>query len=173
VNHQTVGEGAATRLTPEDLSALRANLREQRRFRQEQLRQIDSDSEFDAAPCPDGTSATEDAPSRTNSTLPSEDAPSRTNSTPSTEDAPSRAPGALPTETPADRSAAARDEVRVKLYASARMVLADVEAALARMAEGRYGTCLLCRRPIPRERLMIVPQARYCARCQQVREAGR
>ncbi|CAL9646218.1 TraR/DksA family transcriptional regulator [Streptomyces griseomycini] len=64
-------------------------------------------------------------------------------------------------------------EVRVKLAASARMVLADVEAALTRMDTGTYGTCHLCRRPIQRERLLIVPQARYCARCQQVREAAR
>ncbi|GAA3959261.1 hypothetical protein GCM10022384_10090 [Streptomyces marokkonensis] len=71
------------------------------------------------------------------------------------------------------RRSAAQREVRVELVASARMVLADVEAALERMAEGRYGVCHLCRRPIDRERLMIVPQARYCARCQQVREAGR
>jgi RNA polymerase-binding transcription factor DksA len=72
-----------------------------------------------------------------------------------------------------DRQAAAQIEVRVKLAASARMVLTDVEAALARMDQGAYGTCHLCRGPIARERLMIVPQARYCARCQQVREAGR
>ncbi|MDQ0753116.1 DnaK suppressor protein [Streptomyces africanus] len=69
------------------------------------------------------------------------------------------------------RQAAAQMEVRVKLAASARMVLADVEAALARMQEGSYGTCHLCRRPVDRQRLMIVPQARYCARCQQVKEA--
>ncbi|WP_184565167.1 TraR/DksA family transcriptional regulator [Streptomyces paradoxus] len=67
--------------------------------------------------------------------------------------------------------AAAQIEVRVKLAASARMVLADVEAALTRMNEGSYGACHLCRRPVERERLMIVPQARYCARCQQVKEA--
>ncbi|MER7722247.1 TraR/DksA C4-type zinc finger protein [Streptomyces flaveolus] len=71
------------------------------------------------------------------------------------------------------RRSVAQTEVRVQLAASARMVLADVEAALDRMAEGRYGSCHLCRRPIARERLAIVPQARYCARCQQVREAGR
>ncbi|MFE2457385.1 TraR/DksA family transcriptional regulator [Streptomyces sp. NPDC059402] len=71
------------------------------------------------------------------------------------------------------RRSAAQTEVRVTLAASARMVLADVEAALDRMAEGRYGRCHLCRRTIDRDRLMIVPQARYCARCQQVREAGR
>ncbi|MEU0031928.1 TraR/DksA C4-type zinc finger protein [Streptomyces sp. NPDC006335] len=69
--------------------------------------------------------------------------------------------------------ASSQIEVRVKLAASARMVLADVEAALERMDQGRYGTCDLCRRPIAHARLMIVPQARYCARCQQVREAGR
>lgn len=62
----------------------------------------------------------------------------------------------------------AGSEAGIGLAASARMVLADVEAALGRMAEGRYGRCHLCRRPVGRERLVIVPQARYCARCQQV-----
>lgn len=121
VNHQTMGDRAA-HLSPEDLAALRENLREQRLFRQEQLRRIA------AAP---------------------------------------RAEELL------RRRSAAQAEVHVKLAASARMVLADVEAALQRIAEGRYGTCHLCRRPVERERLMIVPQARYCGRCQQVREAGR
>ncbi|MFI8092487.1 TraR/DksA family transcriptional regulator [Streptomyces sp. NPDC086080] len=71
------------------------------------------------------------------------------------------------------RADAAQIEVGVKLAASARMVLADVEAALARMDSGDYGICHLCRRPVERHRLLIVPQARYCGRCQQVREAGR
>ncbi|WAX76688.1 TraR/DksA family transcriptional regulator [Streptomyces sp. KMM 9044] len=64
-------------------------------------------------------------------------------------------------------------EVQVRLAASARMVLADVEAALTRMDTGDYGVCHLCRGPVERDRLLIVPQARYCARCQQVREAVR
>jgi RNA polymerase-binding transcription factor DksA len=123
VNNQIIGD-RDTRLTPEDLAALRENLNEQRLFRQEQLQQISA-------------AAT------------------------------SRADAVL------QRQAASQVEVSVKLAASARMVLADVEDALARMDEGSYGTCHLCRRPVERERLMIVPQARYCARCQQVREAGR
>ncbi|MEU3739134.1 TraR/DksA C4-type zinc finger protein [Streptomyces sp. NPDC032198] len=75
-----------------------------------------------------------------------------------------------------DRQSPSRIEVRVKLAASARMVLADVEAALVRMDRGDYGACHLCRHPIDRERLLIVPQARYCARCarcQQARGADR
>ncbi|MGW5658750.1 TraR/DksA family transcriptional regulator [Streptomyces sp. NPDC003758] len=67
--------------------------------------------------------------------------------------------------------AAGQVEVHVKLAASARMVLADVEAALKRMEEGSYGACHLCRRPIERERLMIVPQVRHCAPCQRIRQA--
>ncbi|MEU5837041.1 TraR/DksA C4-type zinc finger protein [Streptomyces diacarni] len=71
------------------------------------------------------------------------------------------------------RQVAAQAEVRRQLAACARMVLVDVEAALHRMEEGCYGTCHLCRRAIALERLMIVPQARYCGRCQQVRGGER
>ena len=72
-----------------------------------------------------------------------------------------------------EQQAAAQIEVRVQLAASARMVLADVEEALRRMDQGTYGTCHLCRHVIALDRLTIVPQARYCARCQQVKEAVR
>ncbi|MFJ2240669.1 TraR/DksA family transcriptional regulator [Streptomyces sp. NPDC087859] len=71
-----------------------------------------------------------------------------------------------------DRQAASHREVHIKLADAARMVLADVEAALTRMDQGIYGACHLCRKPIDHARLAIVPQARYCARCQHVREAG-
>jgi RNA polymerase-binding transcription factor DksA len=64
-------------------------------------------------------------------------------------------------------------EVHVKLCASARMVLADVEAALARMDEGGYGLCLRCGHPMDLPRLRIVPQARYCAPCHRTREVNR
>ncbi|MDX2701473.1 TraR/DksA C4-type zinc finger protein [Streptomyces sp. PA03-6a] len=71
----------------------------------------------------------------------------------------------------AGERAAAREEVRAALAAAARMVLADVEAALERMREGRYGFCPLCREPIPLNHLVVVPQARYCGRCLQARGA--
>jgi DnaK suppressor protein len=72
-----------------------------------------------------------------------------------------------------ERRAASQLEVHVKLTASARMVLTDVEAALERMDRGGYGTCRRCRRPIAVERLHIVPQARFCGPCHQVREVDR
>lgn len=68
--------------------------------------------------------------------------------------------------------AAAREEVRNALAASARMVLADVEAALERIREGHYGICPQCHRPIPLNHLMVVPQARYCGLCRRARGSG-
>ncbi|WP_406724126.1 TraR/DksA C4-type zinc finger protein [Streptomyces sp. GD-15H] len=123
MTHQTIDEHDEV-LTSEDLAALRANLREQLLFRQEQLRQFAVDAES--------------------------------------------GPG-----DPRRQEVVGQLEVHVRLAASARMVLADVEAALARMDTGGYGRCHLCRGPVERDRLLIVPQARYCARCQQVREAAR
>ncbi|MFH8462708.1 TraR/DksA family transcriptional regulator [Streptomyces sp. NPDC017991] len=76
-------------------------------------------------------------------------------------------------DAPCDRRAGPQAEVRGQLAASARVVLADIEAALARMDRGGYGICDVCRVPIGRARLTVVPHGRYCTRCQQVREAGR
>jgi RNA polymerase-binding protein DksA len=53
----------------------------------------------------------------------------------------------------------------VALLDAARRRLADVEAALARRAEGRYGICESCGRPIAPERLAARPAARTCIDC--------
>jgi DnaK suppressor protein len=43
--------------------------------------------------------------------------------------------------------------------------LADIDAAIARLAEGRYGTCERCGQPIAPERLDALPAARLCIAC--------
>ncbi len=43
--------------------------------------------------------------------------------------------------------------------------LAAVEAAAARVADGTYGVCEVCKRPIPRERLEAIPWAATCVSC--------
>jgi len=43
--------------------------------------------------------------------------------------------------------------------------LAAVEAALLRVAEGTYGICEVCRRPIAAERLEVIPWAATCVAC--------
>jgi RNA polymerase-binding protein DksA len=51
--------------------------------------------------------------------------------------------------------------------------LAEVEAALARMADGSYGECMDCGQPIPQARLTAYPTARRCVACQEVAETQR
>jgi RNA polymerase-binding transcription factor DksA len=45
--------------------------------------------------------------------------------------------------------------------------LGEIEAALSRLAAGRFGWCQQCRAAIPFSRLADVPQARYCPACDQ------
>ncbi|VTU36004.1 DksA-like zinc finger domain containing protein [Variovorax sp. PBS-H4] len=48
--------------------------------------------------------------------------------------------------------------------------LLDIEQAQQRMAVGRYGVCIDCGDPIPRERLMAQATAIRCAACQAAAE---
>ncbi|MFJ8061280.1 TraR/DksA family transcriptional regulator [Streptomyces sp. NPDC096142] len=51
-----------------------------------------------------------------------------------------------------------------------RRVLAEIEAAFARVQDGTYGSCRGCSRAIPVERLEILPYTSHCVPCQ--RHAG-
>lgn len=46
--------------------------------------------------------------------------------------------------------------------------LAEVEAAIARLDDGTYGTCVRCGRPIAQERLDALPWAAHCIECQRI-----
>jgi DnaK suppressor protein len=48
------------------------------------------------------------------------------------------------------------------LEENADHLLAEVEAALGRIEDGTYGTCLACGKPIGEERLEAVPYATLC-----------
>lgn len=51
------------------------------------------------------------------------------------------------------------------LRRAARAELAQVEASLARVADGTYGVCESCGRAIPVERLEVRPHATMCVAC--------
>ncbi len=46
-----------------------------------------------------------------------------------------------------------------------RRELADIDAALIRIEEGRYGNCQNCGGPMGLQRLRALPEARYCVAC--------
>ena len=72
---------------------------------------------------------------------------------------------------PHDQHKMARKQVLIALATAAQVVLTDVDAALSRIDTGHYGNCHLCDRPIPVQRLRVLPHARYCGPCHQLKEA--
>lgn len=51
------------------------------------------------------------------------------------------------------------------LSATVRRELAEIDAALSRISEGRYGRCQSCGGPMGLQRLRALPEARYCIGC--------
>ncbi|SDK62378.1 TraR/DksA C4-type zinc finger protein [Streptomyces indicus] len=64
----------------------------------------------------------------------------------------------------------AGDRLLSEQEAAMERSLREIEEAFARIANGTYGICLGCRKPIPVERLEILPYSRFCVACQ--RRAG-
>jgi DnaK suppressor protein len=63
----------------------------------------------------------------------------------------------------ADTASATYDrELDEGLEEGAQQTLDEIEAALARIADGSYGTCEVCGEPIGAERLSAIPWARLC-----------
>jgi len=51
------------------------------------------------------------------------------------------------------------------LRTSATAALAEIDGALARVEQGRYGLCVSCGRQIAPERLAVLPMASLCMGC--------
>jgi RNA polymerase-binding protein DksA len=53
----------------------------------------------------------------------------------------------------------------LSLLENEEQIIEEINAALARIDQGAYGHCEVCRREIPMERLHALPYARYCVPC--------
>jgi DnaK suppressor protein len=63
---------------------------------------------------------------------------------------------------------AAERELAIRNLDRESHLLRNVKAALRRVEEGSYGTCLHCEEDISPKRLEAVPWAAYCIRCQEI-----
>lgn len=59
------------------------------------------------------------------------------------------------------------EEYSTKLHIefSLEKQLKEINNALARIAKGKYGICESCTKEIPKERLLAVPESKYCTEC--------
>ena len=63
----------------------------------------------------------------------------------------------------ADTAQVSAEQGESRMLASElRRELDDVESAIARLAEGTYGTCVVCGAQIPDERLEAMPATKWC-----------
>ncbi|HEU5245283.1 MAG TPA: TraR/DksA C4-type zinc finger protein [Gaiellaceae bacterium] len=63
-------------------------------------------------------------------------------------------------------------EIDYTLGDNAEQVLSEIDAALVRIEDGTYGTCVNCGQEIPRERLEANPWASLCIDCKRRSEGG-
>lgn len=75
--------------------------------------------------------------------------------------------------TPAGRPGDRRLRQLLRRAVTARRALADTDEALGRLSAGHYGLCEGCLAVIPDWVLAVVPEARYCPRCQPAPAAER
>jgi DnaK suppressor protein len=64
-------------------------------------------------------------------------------------------------------------EIEYRLSERESSFVSEIEEALRRIEEGRYGICENCGKPISERRLEAMPTARYDADCQALIEAQR
>lgn len=64
-----------------------------------------------------------------------------------------------------DEPAQRQAQLLLRRAVAARRKLEDVEEALGRLADGRYSRCEQCESAIPAGLLALIPEARYCPRC--------
>lgn len=64
-------------------------------------------------------------------------------------------------------------EFLLSLSAPEREQLALIDEALKRIEASDYGVCQMCRQPVNRKRLEVVPWASYCITCQERQEKER
>ena len=64
-------------------------------------------------------------------------------------------------------------ESRLPIEYSLETRLRDINLALEKIKEGKYGRCEKCNKKIDRNRLKVYPEARFCLKCGDVKKHAR
>ena len=61
-------------------------------------------------------------------------------------------------------------ELTIGLATNEQQALNQIDNALQKIEEGTYGVCETCSKPIPQKRLLALPFAVLCIKCQELEE---
>jgi DnaK suppressor protein len=77
------------------------------------------------------------------------------------------AAGGLQGDVTDQANADAEAELQIRLHQTDGRLLRAIEEALARIRQGTYGVCVVCKQPISQARLEAVPWTRLCRECKE------
>jgi len=77
------------------------------------------------------------------------------------------APGGLEGDLIDQANADEEAELQIRLHQTDGRLLRAIEEAVARIRQGTYGVCEVCKQPISKARLEAVPWARHCRECKE------
>lgn len=58
-------------------------------------------------------------------------------------------------------------EFNLGIVSDEREIILEIEDAVKRIEEKKYGDCLSCKKPIAKIRLNAIPYAKYCKKCKE------
>ena len=61
-------------------------------------------------------------------------------------------------------------ELSLNIAGEEQEIIYEIDDALKRMEEGKFGLCMSCDKKIPQKRLNAVPYAKYCIQCKSKEE---
>ena len=61
-------------------------------------------------------------------------------------------------------------EFSLDLASNERQLLYEIDEALKKIQDGRFGICEECKSPITKRRLKAIPYTRLCLKCQEAKE---
>jgi RNA polymerase-binding transcription factor len=77
------------------------------------------------------------------------------------------AAGGLPGDMMDQASADAEAELQIRLHRTDGRLARAIDEALARIKQGTYGVCEICKQPISKARLEAVPWTHLCRECKE------
>ena len=64
-------------------------------------------------------------------------------------------------------------ELSLNIASEEQLIVYEIDEALKRMEDGKFGKCIECEKKVPLKRLNVIPYAKYCIQCQSKEEKNK
>ena len=64
-------------------------------------------------------------------------------------------------------------ELSLNIASEEQLVVYEIDEALKRIEDGKFGKCIECEKKVPLKRLNVIPYAKYCIQCKSKEEKNK